>query len=51
MIKKSPARNGVSFPEIYISRKKAGIPISLSHDGRFVAFAVLFEKCNACISI
>jgi phosphopantetheinyl transferase (holo-ACP synthase) len=41
MIKKSPARNGVSFPEIFINRKKTNFPISLSHDGRFVAFAIL----------
>ena len=42
LIKKSPLRNGVSFPEIFINKKKINIPISLSHDGRFVAFAMVF---------
>ncbi|MEW6076817.1 MAG: 4'-phosphopantetheinyl transferase superfamily protein [Thermodesulfobacteriota bacterium] len=41
MIKKSPLLSGVSFPEIFINKKKTDIPISLSHDGRFVAFALM----------
>ncbi len=33
--------NGKAPPEVYINRKKTHIDISLSHDGRFVAYAFL----------
>lgn len=41
-IKKTRNRNGVSFPEVYINKKKTDIDISFSHDGRYVAFALTF---------
>lgn len=34
---------GRLFPEVYIKRKKADIDISLSHDGRFMAYAFLIQ--------
>ncbi len=32
--------NGASFPEVYVDMKKTDIGLSLSHDGRFIAFAI-----------
>ena len=34
-------KRSLTFPEVYVKGKKAGISISLSHDGRFIAYALL----------
>jgi phosphopantetheinyl transferase (holo-ACP synthase) len=37
------SRAGSSFPEVYLDMKKTDIDISLSHDGRFIAYALLLK--------
>jgi len=41
-ITKTDGRNEALFPEVYINMRKTDIGISLSHDGRYVAFALAF---------
>jgi phosphopantetheinyl transferase (holo-ACP synthase) len=43
-ITKVDQKKGRFFPEVYIKGEKAGITISLSHDGRFIAYAFLIQR-------
>jgi phosphopantetheinyl transferase (holo-ACP synthase) len=43
-IKRSMRNNELQPPQIYINGKTMDIDISLSHEGRFVAYAVGYEK-------
>lgn len=35
----APFRKGISYPEVYLNHRRTAVDLSLSHDGRFVAYA------------
>lgn len=42
-ITKTDRPKGTFFPEVYVNRKKTHISISFSHDGRFIAYALIIH--------
>lgn len=43
-ISEAPYRNGIFYPEVYLNQERTDVDLSLSHDGRFVAYAFYVNK-------